>query len=66
MTKKLPEHVSDAQLWIKFSLLSTIDQEMEFLNGIFSRGFYTRIFSNLSFCLVFYPNFSVLQNAINE
>jgi hypothetical protein len=37
---------------------------MEFLNGIFTRGFwaYTRVFSDSSFCLVFYPHFSFLQN----
>jgi hypothetical protein len=39
---------------------------MEFLNGIFSLGFWakTRVFS--SFCLVFYPHFSVLPMAIHE
>ncbi len=42
--------------------------EMEFLNGFFSQGYlaYTWVLSNSSFCLVFYPHFSFLQNAIHE
>ncbi len=42
--------------------------EMEFLKCIFSWGFWTltRVFSDSSFCLVFYPHFSVLQIAIHE
>jgi hypothetical protein len=41
---------------------------MEFLNSIFSRGFWalTRVFSQSSFCLVFYPHFSILQNVFHE
>ncbi len=41
---------------------------MEFWIGIFNRGFwvYTRVFSDSSFFLVFYPHFSVLQNVIHE
>jgi hypothetical protein len=41
---------------------------MKFLNGIFSRvsGNKTLVFSDLSFCLVFNPRCSVLQNAIHE
>jgi hypothetical protein len=37
--------------------------EMEFLNGIFCRFFwaYTRVFSDSSFCQLFYPHFSVLK-----
>ncbi len=36
---------------------------MEFLNGIFCRGFWakTRVFSDSRYCLVFYPHFSVLK-----
>jgi hypothetical protein len=35
--------------------------EMEFLNGIFSRGFWAKNSS-----LVIYPHFSILQNAIHD
>ncbi len=36
------------------------DLDMEFLNGIFNRGFwaYTRVLSDSSFCLVSYTNFT--------
>ncbi len=46
----------------------SLSTEMEFLNGIFGRGFraWNRVFSDSSFCLVFYPHFSVLQNSIHE
>jgi hypothetical protein len=36
---------------------------MELLNVIFSQGFWV---SDSRFCLVFYPRFPVLQNAIHE
>jgi hypothetical protein len=46
----------------------SLSTEMEFLNGIFGRGFRAknRVFSDSSFCLVFYPHFSVLQNPTHE
>ena len=42
--------------------------EMEFFNGIFSRGFwaYTRVFQDSSFFLVFYHHFAILQNTVHE
>ncbi len=42
--------------------------EMEFLNGIFSLVFWpwSRVYSESCFCMVFYPHFSDLQNAIHE
>ncbi len=42
--------------------------ETKFLNSIFSRGFQAqnRVFSDSSFCLVFYAHFSILQNVIHE
>jgi hypothetical protein len=41
---------------------------MEFLKGMFGRRFcaHSQVFSDLSFCLVFYPHFFILQNAIHE
>ncbi len=39
----------------------TVRSEMEFLNGIFSRGSGHTVDS--SFCLAFYHHFSILQNA---
>ncbi len=49
-------------------LLVTSPLEMEFLNSIFSQGFWaqTRVLSDSSFYLVFYPHFSFLQNAIHK
>ncbi len=45
--------------------LFSMSPEMEFLNGTFSQGFW-RVFSDSNFCLVFYPHFYILQNAIDE
>ncbi len=46
---------------------SYTSDEMEFFNGIFSRGFwaYTRVFQDSSFFLVFYHHFSILQNTVH-
>ncbi len=46
----------------KLRTMTTDKPKMIFLNSIFSRRFWTltRIFSGSSFCLVFYPHFSVL------
>ncbi len=43
-------------------------REMISLNGIFSWGFwtYTWVFSDLRFCVIFYPHFSILHNGIHE
>ncbi len=51
-------------VYLKSKILH-ISPEMELFNSIFSRGFCAG-FSDLRFCLVFYPNFFVLQNAIHE
>jgi hypothetical protein len=41
--------------------------QMEFLNSIFSRGFRaSRVFSDTSSWLFFFPHFSVLQNTVHE
>jgi hypothetical protein len=52
---------------IKSGLSSFLDPEMEFLNGIFSRGscINSSLF-RLEFLSGFYPHFSVLQNPIHD
>ncbi len=50
-----------SQNWtLKKRSFLNMHSEMEFLNSIFSRDFwaYTRVLSDLSFCLVFFPHFS--------
>jgi hypothetical protein len=39
--------------------------EMEFLNGIFTRGINLSL-SDWSFCLAFYPHFSFLRDVIHD
>ncbi len=64
-------HKSDAspRIWPEHPKILSVKwpAEVKFLNG-FNRDFWaqTQFFSDLSFCLVFYPHFSVLQNAFRE